>query len=107
MVQLSVSVAKAAAMFVLVNAIGACASTRQETQTSPTGEPTRLMSPKNLVVEQPEWTAYGFIRPGDDNPEMIGMYADRADCDEAVANWMSRQVVGNPVSGECLPIDRR
>jgi hypothetical protein len=56
----------------------------------------------------PEWAAHGYLTPGPtSDPEIIGAYASEAECREAVDNWMSRQVVGNPVSGECLPVDRR
>ena len=41
-----------------------------------------------------------------EDPEIIGSYATEAECRRAVEAWMSRQVVGNPVSGDCLPIDR-
>ena len=107
MVQLRIKAIKTAAVCSLASALCACVATGDQTQTNPTGGPMELMAPKDLVAEPPEWSAYGFIRPGDDSPELIGMYAKREDCDAAVANWMSRQVVGNPVSGECLPIDRR
>jgi hypothetical protein len=54
------------------------------------------------------WTAHGYLTPGGNGePEIIGSYATEAECQEAVDGWMSRQVVGNPVSGECLPVDRR
>lgn len=52
------------------------------------------------------WAAHGYLTPGpSDDPEIIGAYESEAACRAAVAGWMSRQVVGNPVSGECLPID--
>lgn len=54
------------------------------------------------------WTAHGYLTPGPTSePEIIGTYASEAECMDAVDYWMSRQVVGNPVSGECLPTDRR
>jgi hypothetical protein len=54
------------------------------------------------------WTAHGYLSPGaNGEPEIIGTYSTEAECREAVDYWMSRQVVGNPVSGECLPTDRR
>lgn len=53
------------------------------------------------------WTAHGYLTPGaTSDPEIIGSYETEAECREAVDWWMSRQVVGNPVSGECLPTDR-
>ncbi len=56
----------------------------------------------------PNWTAHGYLTPGrNGDPEIIGTYASEAECREAVDYWMSRQVVGNPISGECLPVDRR
>jgi hypothetical protein len=53
------------------------------------------------------WTALGYLAPSStDNPEVIGEFDTEAACRQAVAAWMSRQVVGNPVSGDCLPTDR-
>lgn len=58
-------------------------------------------------VGEPEWAANGWLAPGPEGePEIIGLYLTRKACDKAVDEWMSRQVVGNPVHGECLPIDR-
>lgn len=55
-----------------------------------------------------DWAAHGYLSPGGEGgSEFIGAYASEAACRAAVDNWMSRQVVGNPVSGECLPVDRR
>lgn len=55
-----------------------------------------------------DWAAHGYLSPGrTDDPEIIGAYASKRECLDAVDAWMSRQVVGNPVSGECLPVDRR
>ncbi len=60
------------------------------------------------IEEGPGWTAHGYLTPGmNGDPEIIGTYASEAECLDAVDGWMSRQVVGNPVSGECLPVDRR
>ena len=54
------------------------------------------------------WAAHGYLTPGmTDEPEFIGAFESEAECLDAVDAWMSRQVVGNPVSGECLPVDRR
>lgn len=56
----------------------------------------------------PGWSAHGYLTPGStSDPEIIGTFASEAECRAAVDDWMSRQVVGNPVSGECLPVDRR
>lgn len=55
----------------------------------------------------PRWAAHGYLTPGPNgDPEIIGAYKTEAECRAAVEAWMSRQVVGNPVSGDCLPIDR-
>jgi hypothetical protein len=55
-----------------------------------------------------KWSALGWLSPGaSGEPEVIGFYATEAECRAAVDDWMSRQVVGNPVSGDCLPVDRR
>lgn len=53
------------------------------------------------------WAAYGYLTPGGSEPDIIGAYATESECLDAVDEWMSRQVVGNPVSGECLPVDPR
>lgn len=56
----------------------------------------------------PLWAAHGYLTPGPtSDPEIIGIFPSEAECRGAVDDWMSRQVVGNPVSGECLPVDRR
>lgn len=74
-------------------AISACASTNNEDVD---------------VVGEPKWAANGWLTPGPTGePEIIGLYLKRKDCEEAVRGWMSRQVVGNPIHGECLPIDNR
>lgn len=54
-----------------------------------------------------EFGAYGYLSPNlDATPELIGVYDSEAACREAAKDWMSRQVVGNPVRGECYPADR-
>ena len=56
---------------------------------------------------QPQWSAFGYLSPTpDDDPEVIGLYATKRECEAAAQEWMTRQVVGNPISSECLPIDR-
>ena len=53
------------------------------------------------------WTALGYLAPSPtDHPEMIGEFDTEGACRAAVNDWMSWQVVGNPVSGDCLPTDR-
>ncbi|WP_375206105.1 hypothetical protein [Hyphococcus sp.] len=53
-----------------------------------------------------EWTAQGYLSPGPTGePEIIGIYDNEADCIAAGEAWMSRQVVGNPVYADCLPVD--
>ncbi|MCB2114257.1 MAG: hypothetical protein KDD85_12020 [Parvularculaceae bacterium] len=60
------------------------------------------------IVEGAGWTAHGYLTPGPTgDPEIIGTFKNETDCRDAIDVWMSRQVVGNPVSGECLPVDRR
>lgn len=59
------------------------------------------------VKESTGWTAYGYLSPAPTSePEEIGDFPTESECRAAVDGWMSRQVVGNPVSGDCLPIDR-
>jgi hypothetical protein len=53
-----------------------------------------------------EWTAQGWLTPGPSGePEIIGVYAAKDECLAAADAWMSRQVVGNPVYANCLPVD--
>ena len=53
------------------------------------------------------WAAHGYLTPGPTSePEIVGVFDNRAACNEAADNWMSRQVVGNPIFAECLPVDR-
>ena len=59
-------------------------------------------------VGQAQWAANGWFAPAaSGEPEIIGLYMTREACEDALDAWMSRQVVGNPIHGECLPIDRR
>ncbi|MEO1136460.1 MAG: hypothetical protein AAFW68_07605 [Pseudomonadota bacterium] len=54
-----------------------------------------------------EWTAQGYLTPGPTGqPEIIGIFETEAECVAAGQAWMSRQVVGNPVYADCLPVDR-
>jgi hypothetical protein len=58
------------------------------------------------VAADEQWAAHGYLTPGPTSePEIIGVYDSEGDCRAAVEGWMSRQVVGNPVSGDCLPVD--
>lgn len=76
------------------SAASACASSSLETL-------------EKSSVGEPQWAANGWLTPGTDSePEIIGLYVTREACEAAVDEWMSRQVVGNPIHGDCLPIDR-
>lgn len=66
------------------------------------------LGPERAPGPEPQWAANGWLTPGPTaEPEIIGLYVTRKECEAAVEDWLSRQVVGNPVYGECLPIDRR
>lgn len=55
-----------------------------------------------------EWTAQGWLTPAPSGePEIIGLYPTKRECVAAADAWMSRQVVGNPVYANCLPVDPR
>ena len=55
----------------------------------------------------PQYAAHGYLSPGPTGePELIGIYDSMGACQAAADAWASRQVVGNPVYSECLPIDR-
>ena len=57
--------------------------------------------------ESEQWAANGYLTPGPtSNPELIGIFDNEGECRAAADAWMSRQVVGNPIFAECLPIDR-
>ena len=61
-----------------------------------------------VAQAEPQWAANGWLTPGPSgDPEIIGLFAEREECEAAVADWLARQVVGNPIHGECLPIDKR
>ena len=54
-----------------------------------------------------EWAATGYLTPGPTGDgEIIGLYETESECRAAGEAWMSRQVVGNPVYADCLPVDR-
>ena len=53
-----------------------------------------------------EWTAQGYLAPGPTgNPEILGVFDNKADCIAAGEAWMSRQVVGHAIYADCLPVD--
>ena len=55
----------------------------------------------------PQWAAHGYLTPGPTSePEIIGVYDNERECRAAVDAWMGRQVVGNPIFSECLPVER-
>lgn len=58
-------------------------------------------------VSYQEYAAYGYLTPGPTGePELIGVFDSIGECEAAGEGWASRQVVGNPVFTECLPVDR-
>ncbi|MGE0409266.1 MAG: hypothetical protein AB7P23_08395 [Amphiplicatus sp.] len=63
---------------------------------------------RDVPPPAPNWAANGWLSPGrTGDPEIIGLFTERAECEQAVADWLARQVVGNPIDGACLPIDSR
>lgn len=63
--------------------------------------------PDSVDGKAARWAANGWLTPGPSGePEIIGTFARREDCEAAVESWKQRQVVGNPIYGACLPIDR-
>lgn len=53
-----------------------------------------------------QYAAYGHLTPGPSpEPKLIGVYMTRSACNAAATDWMSRQVVGNPIYAECLPVE--
>ncbi len=54
-----------------------------------------------------QWAAHGYLSPAPtNNSEFIGVFENKIECNAAAEGWMSRQVVGNPVFAECLPVDK-
>ena len=54
-----------------------------------------------------EWAAHGFLKPvPEGESEVIGLFDDYDDCEDAAEAWASRQVVGNPVYAACYPVDK-
>lgn len=64
-------------------------------------------APDSIGDRAPRWAANGWLSPGPSGePEIIGTFVRREDCEAAAEAWKQRQVVGNPVYAACLPIDR-
>jgi len=67
-----------------------------------------IMAASACATQHPvhEWTAQGYLTPGPTGaPEIIGVYESEAECNAAAEEWMSRQVVCNPVFANCVPSD--
>ncbi len=85
-------ITRAAAVLLLVS-VSACATDKARNADS---------------VDEPRWQANGYLAPGrTDTPEIIGQFESKKGCEAAADAWMQRQVVGNPIFAECLPIDTR
>ena len=68
--------------------------------------PLRLMD--EFKEADGEWTAFGYLTPTPTSePRVIGVFKFKRDCLRSADAWMARQVVGNPVFAECLPVDRK
>lgn len=67
---------------------------------------TKSASGAATAKSEPRWQANGYLSPGRTlDPQIIGQFARKKDCEAAAEEWMQRQVVGNPIFAECLPID--
>ena len=67
---------------------------------------TKTIGDTTGAAAEPRWQANGYLAPGrTPDPEVIGQFRDKKACEAAAAEWMQRQVVGNPIFAECLPID--
>lgn len=70
---------------------------------------TIMITASSCATQAPyqEWTAQGYLTPGPTgNPEIIGVFDNERECIAAGQAWMSRQVVGNAIFADCLPVDR-
>ncbi|MGV6801348.1 MAG: hypothetical protein ACWA5L_05435 [bacterium] len=59
--------------------------------------------PPSLTVTL--WQATGYLSPSETVGEDLGQYETAAECQKIVDAWKSKQVVGNPVSGECIAVN--
>lgn len=50
------------------------------------------------------WEGTGYLSPGAPG-ESLGRFDTEQECREVVDAWKSQQVVGNPVSGECIAVN--
>lgn len=58
------------------------------------------------TTSQQQWAAHGYLTPGPTgDPELIGVYDNLDECNDAAEEWTTQQVVGNPVFAECYPVD--
>jgi len=58
------------------------------------------------IKAESKWAAnvyLGALRMSE--PEIIGLFRIKSGCERAVKEWLQSQVVGQAISGECLPID--
>ena len=55
-----------------------------------------------------QWTAHGFFSVDQsDEPELIGVFDNLSDCEQAAEAWETSQVAAQRVSAGCFPVDRR
>ncbi|MEL7487529.1 MAG: hypothetical protein AAGJ87_09990 [Pseudomonadota bacterium] len=68
--------------------------------------PQKTTEEVSRVVQQ--WSGNGYLSPAPTTePQFLGYFDTEDACEAEIDAWMSRQVVGNPVFAECLPVDRR
>lgn len=61
----------------------------------------------NAEYGEARWAANGWLSPDrSGEPEIIGLFTTRDACEAALDEWLAQQVVGAPISGVCLPVDR-
>lgn len=94
---------KVLAMAAVVALASGCATTKNA------GGPDIAREPESVGADQRALPAAGFSAVGYRSPgsegEIVGTYPTIGDCEAALADWLQSQVVGNPVSGECLVVD--
>lgn len=62
-------------------------------------------APETDRITYTKWEAIGYLSPAQQNGEDLGRFETLAECQAAVDGWKSKQVVGNPVDGDCIAVN--
>ena len=62
-------------------------------------------TPAPETITYVRWQAIGYLLPSQTNGQDLGLFETLGECNAAVEGWRSKQVVGNPVSGDCIAVN--